>query len=53
VRAAIADAGTTNSDYIRRKLTGLQRHLVPLLADKQVRQLSGEIKALMPLPNAR
>ncbi|WP_246291335.1 hypothetical protein [Lentzea indica] len=44
---------TTSSDYIRRKLGGLQRHLVPLLGDKQVQQLSGEIKALAPAPTAR
>lgn len=50
---AIADAMTTNSDYIRRKLRDLQRHLVPLLGDKQVQQLSGTIKALAPAPLAR
>jgi hypothetical protein len=50
---AMADAVTTSSDYIRRKLGGLQRHLVPLLGDKQVQQLSGEIKALAPAPTAR
>lgn len=50
---AMDDAVTTSSDYIRRKLGGLQRHLVPLLGDKQVQQLSGEIKALAPAPTAR
>nr|AGS49583.1 hypothetical protein [uncultured bacterium esnapd10] len=50
---AMADAVSTSSDYIRRKLGGLQRHLVPLLGDKQVQQLSGEIKALTPAPATR
>lgn len=49
----MADAVATNSGYIRRKLGGLQRHLVPLLGDKQVQELSGEIKALVPAPSAR
>ncbi|SDO49018.1 helix-turn-helix transcriptional regulator [Lentzea jiangxiensis] len=44
--AVLAEARNTGSDVIRRKLTGLHRHLVPLLADKQVQRLSGEIKAL-------
>jgi transcriptional regulator with XRE-family HTH domain len=49
----MADAVATRSGYIRRKLGGLQRHLVPLLGDKQVQELSGEIKALVPAPSAR
>ncbi|SDF93534.1 Helix-turn-helix [Lentzea fradiae] len=50
---ALADAVTTSSDYIRRKLGSLQRHLVPMLGDKQVQRLSGEIKALAPASNTR
>ena len=49
----LTEAKHTGSDFVRRKLAGLQRHLVPLLADQQVRRLSGEIKALTALPESR
>lgn len=49
--AVLAEARNTGSDVIRRKLAGLQRHLMPLLGDKQVQRLSGEIKALAELPS--
>lgn len=44
--AALEMAVQTRSGFIGRKLQGLQHHLVPLLGNKQVRQLSQQIMIL-------
>jgi tetratricopeptide (TPR) repeat protein len=44
--AALTQARRTGSGVISRKLHGLRRHLVPLLADERVRRLNAEISAL-------
>jgi tetratricopeptide (TPR) repeat protein len=49
----LAEARATGSAVIRRKLTGLQRHLAPLLTDRRMQLLSSEITALAALPAAR
>ncbi|MFC3898646.1 helix-turn-helix transcriptional regulator [Lentzea rhizosphaerae] len=49
----LAEAHATGSEVVRRKLTGLQRHLGPLLGDKRVQLLNREITALTALPAAR
>jgi transcriptional regulator with XRE-family HTH domain len=48
--AALATARQTGSGVISRKLRGLQPHLAPLLADKQVRRVNTEITALTGRP---
>jgi len=44
--AAIVQARRTSSGVIGRKLRGLQPHLAPLLANKQIHRLNTEINAL-------
>ena len=48
--AALATARQTRSGVIGRKLRGLQPHLAPLLAPKQVKRLDADIAALAGNP---
>lgn len=43
---ALAQARESGSGMVDRKLLGLQRHLSPLLANKQIQRLDSEITAL-------
>jgi transcriptional regulator with XRE-family HTH domain len=43
---ALAEARESGSGMVGRKLLGLQRHLPPLLANKQIQRLDSEITAL-------
>jgi hypothetical protein len=43
---ALIAAQHTKSGYVMKKLTGLQPHLVPLLANRAVRQLGDQITHL-------
>ncbi|EWC64511.1 hypothetical protein UO65_0118 [Actinokineospora spheciospongiae] len=45
--AVLATARQTDSGVVARKLRGLQPHLAPLLADRQIRRLDAELTDLV------